>query len=256
MFKFSKFTLLSLAVVFTMMTACKKGDPVNEYYFASFSAELLALPGTITLDVYVGDTKIDTLAAGESVGVFSKLLLSAGKPSTIYFKKAGTDTVLLDTTVSVSAGENVALRLAYSPTLGIQSFMQGSDANVGADSTLFFLFNAMPEELVPDSVTVDAYLFKSNNETGQFEETGITWPNLEKNKLHTNQTTILVTDETGTPITYAIKLKNVATGEFIKDAFNLETISLSLQGGSRQIITLTAYTTRNKLKFTTSYATY
>lgn len=251
----SKFILLFITTL-ALMTACDDANPVEEYHFGSFTAELLALPGATTLDVYVGDAKTDTLSAGMKIGVDPQKMLSAGNPTTISFKKTGTDTLVLDTTLLVAMGEKAAIRIAYSTTLGIMSFTTGSNAVVNADSTAFFLFNQVPDELLPDSVVVNGYLFKNNTETGEFEETGMVWRNLEKNKLHSSMATVRVYAEDGTPFTYTIKLKNVATGQFIQDAFGLETISLNFEAGQREIITLTAYTTRNKLKFTSQYAVY
>jgi hypothetical protein len=233
-----KFTSIILLAAVTLMMSCRKGDPVNEYYFGSFSAELLALPGSGTLDVYVDDHKVDSLPAGVTIGLASKLMLSAGKPSKISFKKAGTDSLIVDTTISAGAGEMVPLKIAYSSLLGIRSFTSASDASVGADSTAFFLFNQLPVEFVEDGVQLDAYLYKSTAD-GSYEEAGVVWTNIERNVLHPTMATIKVTaNEDGSSTQYVIKVKNVSTGQFLMDSFNRDYFAPYYQAGSREIVTL------------------
>lgn len=231
MFRFSK--CIFFAVLF--LAACKKGEPVNEFYFASFTAELLELPGTETVDVYVNNVKVDTLAPGKIIGLSSPLMLSAGKPATIVFKKTGTDSLLLDTAINASAGAVVSFKLAYSPSLGIQTFMTAGDNVISADSASFFLYNQLPVEIQADDVKLDAYLFKSNGV--DFEETGIVWKGFEKNKLHPTPTTLLVT-ENGAPIQYILKFKNTETGEFLLDKFSSDQCPIDIIPGKRQIMTV------------------
>ncbi|SFE96290.1 hypothetical protein SAMN05518672_11350 [Chitinophaga sp. CF118] len=240
---------------FIFLAACKKGEPVNEYYFASFSAELLALPGTPTVDVYVGDNKIDTLAAGKSIGITSRLMLEAGgKKTKISFKKFGTDTLLLDTLVDPVAGSMFPLKLAFSPTLGIQSFMATGNNTVAADSVSFFAFNLLPVEIQAVDVKVDAYLFKVNGI--EYEETGIVLKGFEKNKLHPTLVSLKVIDETGAGINYIFKFKNTATGEFLKDMSLAEVCTIFPLAGKRQILTITATKRLGKLRFGATYAEY
>lgn len=217
----------------------EKGYGIKNYY-GSFSAELLALPGTTTLDVYVGGIKIDTLAAGRIIGNDTPKRLTAGENTTISFKKAGTDSLVLDTTITVGAAEKVALKIAYSPTLGINTFSKASDANVAADSASFFLFNGVPEDAIAGSIKTDACLFKWNSESSLFEETGIIWTDLEKGRLHPNLVTVRAIKDDGSSVIYAIKLKNKATGEFITDGIGSEYFSIYIEAGKREIITLNA----------------
>jgi hypothetical protein len=251
MLRFSKVILLA---AFALLAACKKGDPVNEFYFASFTAELLALPGTSTVDAYVDGIKVDSLESGKTIGIASPLMLAAGKASTISFKKAGTDELLMDTVINTVAGEKLALKLAYSATLGIQSFITASEGNIPADSAVFFLFNQLPVELQADDVHVDAILFKFNGT--DYEETGISWIDFEKNKLHATQAKISVNAEDGMPIQYIIKLKNKVTGEFLADAFGISELSLYFLPGERQIVTLRAMQAFGRWKFMTETAAY
>lgn len=250
-----KFTLFFSLAALTLMTACKKGDPVKEYAFGSFSAEMLALPSSGTLDVYIGDGKVGSLSGGTAIGIASPLMLTAGKSTTISFKTADKDSLVLDTIISVGAGERVGLKIAYSEALGINAFTNASDAVVGADSTAFFLFNGLPEGAVADE-KVDAYLFKFNKTDGNYEATDIVWKDVERGKLHPNLTTIRVTDDDGSSISYAIKIKSQTTGEFIMDGIGSEYLSPYFEAGKREIITLNALDLGGLYMYLPDYAIY
>ncbi|QHS62539.1 hypothetical protein [Chitinophaga agri] len=235
MLRFSKVILLAALV---LLAACRKGDPVSEFSFASFTAELLALPGTADLDIYVGETKVDSLTAGRTAGLPTPLMMAAGQSTTISFRKAGTDSLVLDTVVNAIAGDRLDLKLAYSPALGVTSFMTASEGNIPADSAVFFLFNQLPVEIQADDAHVDAYLFKFDGV--DFVESGISWTNLERNKLHTNQITLAVNGENGLPLQYIIRLKNSVTGEYLSDGFGMTDIPLNFIPGQRQIASVKA----------------
>lgn len=251
MLRFSKVIVLA---AFVLLAACRKGDPVNEFYFGSFTAELLALPGTTTVDAYVDGVKVDSLESGKIIGISSPLMLAAGKSATISFKKSGTDEQLMDTVVNVAAGGKLNLKLAYSQTLGIQSFITASEGGIPADSAVFFLFNQLPVELQADDVHVDAVLFKFNG--ADYDEIGVSWPDFKKNKLHSTQAKIAVTAEDGSPIQYILRLKNKATGEYLTDAFGAGEMSLYFLPGERQIITVRAMQAFGRWRFTTDTSAY
>lgn len=250
-----KFTLCFSLAALTLMTACRKGDPVKEYAFGFFSAEMLALPGADTLNVYVGDSKVGYVTGGTAIGTASPLMLTAGKSTTISFKTRTKDSLVLDTAISVGAGEKANLKIAYSGTLGINAFTSASDAHVGADSTAFFLFNGLPADAVADE-KVDAYLFKMNKADGSFEETGLVFKDAERGKLHPNMATIRVTDDDGSAIIYAFKIKSQVTGEFIMDGIGTEYLSPYFEAGKREIITLNALDLGGLYMYLPDYAIY
>lgn len=250
--------LILLAFIFPcMLLSCTKEGAGfgNQTYYGAFSAELLALPGATTLDVYVEGTKIDTLAAGRIIGNDIPKRLTAGETTTISFKKAGTNSVVLDTTITVTAGEKVGLKIAYSEALGINAFTAASDGSVGADSTAFFLFNGLPEGAVAEE-KVDVYLFKMNKADGSFEETDIVFKDAVRGKLHPHMTTIRMTDDDGSAIIYTFKIKSQATGAFIVDGIGSEYLSPYFEAGKREIITLNAIDLGGLYMFLPDYAIY
>lgn len=253
----NKISILLIFIFPCMLLSCTKEDAGfgNETYYGAFSAELLALPGAATLDVYVEGTKIDTLAAGRIIGNDIPKRLTAGVTTTITFKKAGIDLVVLDTTITVTAGQKVGLKIAYSEVLGINAFTGASGGSVGADSTAFFLFNGLPEGAVGDE-KVDAYLFKMNKADGSFEETGIVFKDAARGKLHPHMATVRVTDDDGSPIIYTFKIKSQATGAFIMDGIGSEYLSPYFEAGKREIITLNALDLGGLYMYLPDYAIY
>ncbi|TWW01185.1 hypothetical protein [Chitinophaga pinensis] len=196
---------------------------------------------------------LDSLTPGITKGLATPLMLAADQTNRILFKKAGTDSLLLDTVLNPAPGQKIPLKLAYSTELGIRSFITASEGNIPADSAVFFLFNQLPVELQADDVNVDAILFRFNGT--DYVDAGVSWTNLEKNKLHPDQKKIAVVEDE-TPIRYIIRLKDRSTGEFLPDGLGLADVSLSYLPGQRQIVSVKGRLTRGKWRFYSEAAAY
>lgn len=229
---------ISIAILL-FATACKKGDPIEEQAFGFVKLELLQLPGTPNLEVYVENTKLsEQLVAGPAV--YAPQLLEAGKPTKISFRKAGTATSVMDTTLTLEEGQRLDLRLAYSEDLSLKSFMK-SQSTVSMDSIAFQLFNKIPEVIQPAGMHVDAVLCRLDNMTGEFVDV-TTYENFALLKLHPKSMTLPVRDADGMDIVYFIRLKNVETGEFLMDAgFNDINAFGGLEPGKEHILTITTF---------------
>jgi hypothetical protein len=256
MLKFSKFTLFFSLAVLLLTAACRKGEAVEEFYFGSMEAQLLGLPGATTLDVYVDGHQVDTLAPGLIVGRQTPIMLNADKSTKIEFKKKGTDSLVLDTTIAAGAGKTVGLSIAFSTILGIKTFTNANDAHVAADSTSFFLYNGIPTEAIAEDVELDAVLFRFNKELGDFEETGIVWNDMPRGKLHTQMVTVRILDDENFTIYYGVKLRDKATGQYIMDGIGQEMISLAPDAGKRGIVTLSGLDLGGIYMFLYEYAVY
>ncbi|UYQ93774.1 hypothetical protein MKQ68_01520 [Chitinophaga horti] len=223
-------------ILLCVITACKKGTAVEEYYFSSLSAELLELPGTPVLDVYFNDTKIDTLKPGAVWSGASAKMMGAGKEVNIIFKRKGTSEVLLDTTVTPAAGQTVKLKFVCSSDLGLKEFISLEPSKpLGTDTATIRLFNTLPEELVADSILLDAIIYSGR---GAALTQVAVFPNLEKNKVHSNIATIPLKDATGRRILYWLKFRNARTGVFIKSAAGVETQPVSIPASARYLLVL------------------
>jgi hypothetical protein len=230
------FTCISAAILM-MAVACKKGTPVEQQSFGFVKAELLLLPGTPSLEVYMENTKLsDTLVAG---GQSKTQVVTAGKKTKISFRKVGSDVVLLDTSVVIDGGQNMSLRLAFSEDLGIKGFLKGKPS-FGADSVSIQLLNKLPEELQADSLLVNAVLFRLNNMTGEFEEI-TSFENFPRTKLHPKSVVLPLKDESAIEITYFIRFRNAKTGEFLVDGLGSDLAVIGgFEPGKEHILTMTS----------------
>jgi hypothetical protein len=196
--------------------SCKKGEPVKtDRLFGAVAAELASLPGTPVMDVYFNNKLLpDTLAAGSSIGITSKVLLASEQQGTLSFKKHGTDSLLLDTVIKIPKEKLLSFRLAYSTDLGIKDFLDGS-SSVSADSVQIQIFNNLTSTL-PEGVNVDGYLTREyNNGSGTIDDIAVL-PGLSRKTL-SKAITVGARNTDGTTYTYVLRLKDTATGLFLTD---------------------------------------
>lgn len=227
-----------MIVVALLATACKKGNPVAEQSFGLLELELIQLPGTPALEVYMESTRLkDSLTAGP-VGSYKTQIVAAGKNTKVVFRKKGSDAILLDTSISVQSGEKKNLRLAFSEELGIKSFLKGKPS-FGADSASIQFFNKLPQVLQSDALHIDAVLYKLNNITGEFDEVTV-FENFQRLKLHAKVVLLPLKDEDDMDITYFIRYKNVQTGEFLLDSSGNDIVVIGFTPGKEHIISTVA----------------
>ncbi|WP_343305963.1 hypothetical protein AAHN97_02435 [Chitinophaga niabensis] len=231
------FTFLSAAFLLLTM-ACKKGNPVEEQSFGLLELELIQLPGTPALQVYMESSMLkDSLVAGPA-GSYKAQILAADKKTKVTFRKKGSNEVLLDTNVLVKSGEKMNLRLAFSEDLGIKSFLKGK-SGFGNDSASFQLFNKLPTAIQSNTLKVDVVLYKLNNTTGEFDELTV-FENYQRLKLHPKVVIVPMKDSDQMDITYFIRYKNADTGEFILDTSGNDLAVLGFTAGKEHIISTTA----------------
>lgn len=237
--------LLAAVVLAVILNACKKEKPEQQYRYGFITAELIGLPGTKTLDMYIDGQKVDTLPSGFTLGIATKIRIKAEQPLTIAFKKKGTDTTVLDTSIITSRNNTVALKLAVSAAMGIESFQTTSVDTIPADSALVFLYNSLPVELMAEDQHVDIIL-QIQDENSSYQETGIMWTDVQRNKLHPQAVMLKILDPAEGQ--YVIRIKDRATGNFLQDAYMLDSFPLTLQAGQKQIMNVYARAQRNRLK--------
>lgn len=248
--------LLILLPLFISLFSCKEGEPVEaNRRFGSLTVELAKLPGTPVMDVYFNDQKLpDSLMAGISYGFSPKLLLDAGTKSKLAFKKHGTDSLLIDTLVAIPTADIINFRLAYSEDLGLKTFLKiGSSINT--DSVEIQIFNNLTT-LLPDGISVDAYLTRAHNDgSGTIDDLAVL-PNLNRKTISRN-IVIAWQDTNGIPYSYIIRLKNKANDLFLIDDWPSETSAFSFDSfasGKTAIISLVQTVKKGKRRFSSSIA--
>ncbi|EHQ26130.1 hypothetical protein [Mucilaginibacter paludis] len=247
---------LLLLLLATAIFSCKKGEPLkSEHRFGSLTAALADLPGTPVMDIYFNGKKLpDSLIAGGTYGLSPKLLLDAGVKAKLAFKKHGTDSLLIDTLVTIPAANLLNFRLAYSEDLGLKTFLDAG-ASVGVDSVKMQLFNNLTT-LLPDGITVDGYLTRAHNDgSGIIDDLGV-MPDLNR-KTISKAMILALNDPSGTPYGYIVRLKDKASGQFLTDDFFGESLAFSFDssaGGKTAIVSLVQTIQRGKKKFAANIA--
>lgn len=196
----------------------------GKFHYSKVEVITAPLPGTPPMDVYFKGKKIiDSL----NPDIFFSFMPLAGETAKLAVYKAGTDTLIVDTLITIPLKGITSFRIGYSEELGIRNFL-GEPVSISADSCRFQLFNNLPEVLQPAGVNVDACLYYYDVDAGEQIETGIVFHEFTKKKLHPDIVTVPLKDDTGTSIQYAFKFRNTATGEFLKDQRNNEALGASL----------------------------
>lgn len=226
---------LSISAVLLLLTAaCKKGNPVEQQSFGFLTIELLGLPGTPSLEVYMESTKLrDSMKVG---GTTKPELVVAGKKTKISFRKAGSNTVLADTSILMEGGQKLNLRLAYSEEFGIKGFLK-EGLTLSPDSGCFQIYNRLAEHIMADSIQVDAVLYRVDPVTGDIVELAVC-KDFQRFQLHPRSIVVPI-KEHDIDVQYLFTLKNVKTDEFLMDDFGGPYISFLPEPGKKMVLIIT-----------------
>lgn len=230
--------LLAVILVTGWSVACKKGEAIPGSSNGTIMAELLNLPNTPDMDVYFNNTWLDSLLPGKGIGGANQILLPAGSKGTLFFKKKGTDVVLLDTTVTIPTEASLGFRIAYSEYMGFKDFLGAGTTTIDPDSCQVQFFNQLLPDLLPDGMQIDAYLYRLNRETNEYDFI-TTLHSYQRNKLSPVVLMLPAKQKDGLPFNYFLKYKNLATGEFLIDGIWNEYSNVDLLPG-RSIISLSS----------------
>lgn len=233
---------LFLILALTGITACNKGELIEGRTNGFAQVNILSLPGTPVIRIYIDDVKKDLVDAGIAGNV--TYLLSAGKHHFV-FKNEETGALLGDTITEVPRENSIPVRFAYSEELGIKGFIPPSKP-VHPDSVSVQFTNGLTT-LYPSGVVLDGYVYSPDGEEL------FVLHDLAKNKLHPDVHIMDENNEDGSPVYYKMQLKNMTTGEFLPDERGQTFFGLSfyMSGGSSQVVVIKQNTQRGKQQFTT-----
>lgn len=233
MYKRNVLFLILVTLAAALSVACKKGTAIPGELNGTFTAELLNLPNTPAMDVYFNEVWLDSLLPGKGIGGSGHILLPAGKKGTLFFKKKGTDIVLLDTAIVIPTETFVSFRIAFSEDMGLHEFLKESVA-VDADSCQVRFSNQLNTTLVPEGMEIEALLYRYNKVTFEFDLVSTLSP-YPRNNIYPAIFMLPVHDADGSPSQFYLKYKNVATGEILMDGVWNEFSVVNLVAG-RNII--------------------
>lgn len=219
--------------------ACTKKELQSEkFYYGKVEVVLANLPNTPTVDVRFNN-KVDSLVSGIPWSATGQTAVS--QKLSVY--RAGTNLLIADTLITLVKDSTLSFKVGYSEDFGISGFM-GQSAAISPDSCMFIMYNNLPIDLQPEGVEIDAYLYMWD-ETGTLVETGIVWPAFTRQKTHPKTVTVNLKDAGQ----YVFKFKDRATGEFLKDKFNLEEVPAPLYGGKFLLMNISGKKLIGRMKF-------
>ncbi|HEU4553166.1 MAG TPA: hypothetical protein VFS25_10045 [Chitinophaga sp.] len=203
------FTCLVTIVIVIAAVSCRKGELPEEHYFGKVAVTLVNLPNTPDLDLYFDGKKLQSIAPSNTA---TEVVLPAGRSGRLEFFKANTDSLLIDSTITISANTAASFRVAYNEEIGLKGFI--NSASVSPDSVAMQMFETLSDAYYPYT-TVDLHIIFVNNQTGNIDETGIVLKNLTKGKLYPDIVKLPVNDESGLPVTYGGRFVDSQTGNVI-----------------------------------------
>lgn len=199
-----RLAVLVLSVLFFM--ACRKGDLPEARYYGKVAYGIVDLPDKPKVVVRFNGITIDTLN-GEGYKASSVL---AGRTGKLSFYKAGTDSLIADTTITVAKdGENY-FRIISSNDLNLNGFVPPFKPSADSFAVQFFMNLGDYYRQYP---AFDLTIIYADNATGEIKE-GETYKNVKNGVLDPHVHYLRFQDAVG-PIGYAVELKDPATGEII-----------------------------------------
>lgn len=225
--------LLPLIVVL-VFAACKKGELLPEYYFGNVAVEIKGVPDKPAIEVRFEGKKVGLIAADASIGSVS---VPAGESGVLGFYKANTDSLVADTMLTIQKNGNVSLRLLYSDALGIKGFITTSSKTYSQDSIYFQLGDNLSMKNYPSDY--EAIVYVLNNDTYNIDSTAYA-TTIKKGTLAT-ELVIPVNDSQGRPSFYAVKIKDLKTGNFLMldPDGGLDFFALAIDAGRPIIVAMT-----------------
>ncbi|RAJ75661.1 hypothetical protein CLV59_109275 [Chitinophaga dinghuensis] len=127
--------LVVIALLSLSIAACRKGELPDEKYFGSVSYSVAQLPGTPIIDVKFNGVLIDSITNAQT----KSTIMQAGLPGKLSFYKAGSDTLIADTAITILPNKTMDFRIISSATLGVNGILT-------------------PASVSPDSLTIQIYL--------------------------------------------------------------------------------------------------
>jgi hypothetical protein len=205
----SLIVFLLLSVSCLSIFSCRKGELPEASYFSKIQVYNLSFPNSQDVDIRFEGKSLGSIAIDKNETF--DLITTKGKLG-IY--KAGTDTLLADTLVTLIPNKQQIFRFAYSEYLGLQGFVSASDAAVSGDTVAFQVLNNLGD-YYKTYAAIDMHICVFNFETGEIVETGYVINGFEHVKLSAITFKVPYASLDGTPNIYLGKLMDKATGEFI-----------------------------------------
>jgi hypothetical protein len=200
--------LVLLSACFLFTVSCRKGELPEEHYFSKVQVYNLPFPNSPKVDVRFEEEKLGSIATN-----FSEIFNLSASKGTLKIYKAGTDSLLTDTLLTLTANKQQTFRFAYSEELGLNGFVSGG-VTVSPDTISFQVLNNLGD-FYKAYASISLHICVYNLETGNFDETGYVIDDFNNVKLFGETFTIPYAGADGNPNIYLGRIKDETTGEFI-----------------------------------------
>lgn len=210
---------LLICGLLSMINSCTKKElDDKKYFYGSLAVEYKNLPGSPLVDLYIDNEKRVFMGPGTAFTGASALPVDAEKTVLVQLKKKDTDSLILDTTLTVPKDKINGIQFAWSEVLDMKGFIQ--PRQIGQDSISFQVFNNLNEQLYPYP-DIDLIIQKMDILNNfEIKDTVVIVPNFKKGQLMPQVITVPTgLDESGNPALYYVgRMVNRQTGEYIVDA--------------------------------------
>ena len=226
-----------VALLLFLTTSCEKGALTEGANNGVVRVEMVNLPGTPALDIYFNDERIFTdFTGGTFNGPSSEppVLFRSGITAKIAFTRKDKKEILFDSTITIPSEKTIDMKIVASDLFNIYAFA-GTSFPVHPDSCTFRLYNALPVDIQASELDIDAELFISDPMNG-YLATGIVFEHFAREQAQAATRTIAVNDASGAPLTYVLRFKNRATGEYLRDKRQQDRAVLSIEAGKYLIM--------------------
>ncbi|NIG52818.1 hypothetical protein [Chitinophaga sp. Cy-1792] len=199
--------LVIAALLVFSFVACRKGASPEEVYYGQVSYRSMALPGTPAISVKWNGQLMDSALTDSYKGFMKE---ASNTPGKLGFYKAGTDSLIVDTTITILPNTKQEFRIMASSTLGMSGFMPAT--TVSPDSLTFQIYLNLSTYYKYDVIDLQiASLKVPGNITTDF----VLLKGLSNKKLYPITLTLPFKDATGKQYQWVGILKDPATGQVI-----------------------------------------
>lgn len=206
-----KLKFFCLAVLLITAAACRKGDLPEAHYFGKVNVAQVDFEGASSMDVFFAGKKLGEVPKGSA----RTFMVEAGVKEQLKVFAAGTDKLVGDTVIEIPRNAALSFKLVYNETLGLKGFV-GADT-VAKDSIRLQLMYNIKKDFNPKEV--DIHLFMKYGRPSVYEELTVL-KGVKSGTLAPQIMVLPVFREDGRAFTYAVRLKDVKTGEFLMQEMN------------------------------------
>ncbi|PSL49728.1 hypothetical protein CLV51_1011063 [Chitinophaga niastensis] len=205
MLRLSVFVVLLITVI-----SCRKGELPAEQYFGKVEYACTNFSNTPKITVFFNGQRLDTLYPEHP----SSAIQVAGTTGKLSFYIAGTDSLIADTTITIIKNVTQKYKVVYSKELNLKGFV-GTPPAIAQDTAAYQLYLTLGSYYAQYKKVDVAWLYVDEN--GEIKE-GEIIKGVESGKLQTTVHYLRALHANGDFVTYALQLKDPATGEVIPQA--------------------------------------